>query len=219
MDDFISQLQTPAENVYGESDLILMKKAYINEKAAPELLDYQTDLLARLQDQVQNQEDRVANTDSTHAEGSLVRAIWRLELARARHLLRAYLRTRLHKLERHVTAVLDDPAMQARLSPLELQYAKDYFVKTGLHLKDAVLSHLPEEFNSLVRQSNVSEGHDMLSAPNLDAHAFVRVLEDRGAVNLDPEGDDVVELNKDDLYIIRYQPIRYLLKDNWVELV
>ncbi len=31
--------------------------------------------------------------------------------------------------------------------------------------------------------------------------------------------DDVVELNKDDLYIIRYQPIRDLLKDNWVELV
>ncbi len=51
-----------------------------------------------------------------------------------------------------------------------------------------MLSHLPEEFNSLVRQSNVSEGHDMLSAPNLDAHVFVRVLEDRGAVNLDPEG-------------------------------
>lgn len=70
------------------------------------------------------QEDTVANTDSTHAEGSLVRAIWRLELARAKHLLRAYLRTRLIKLERHVTAVLDDPAMQARLSPLELQYAK-----------------------------------------------------------------------------------------------
>ncbi|KAK9904920.1 hypothetical protein WJX75_005594 [Coccomyxa subellipsoidea] len=219
MDDFISQLQSPAENVYGESDLILMKKAYINEKAAPELLEYQTDLLARLQDQVHNQEDTVANTDSTHAEGSLVRAIWRLELARAKHLLRAYLRTRLIKLERHVTAVLDNPAMQARLSPLELQYAKDYFVKTGLHLKDAVLAHMPEEFNSLVRQSNVSEGHDMLSAPNLEAHVFVRVLEDRGAVNLDPEGDDVVELNKDDLYIIRYEPIRDLLKDNWVELV
>ena len=34
------------------------------------------------------------NTDSTLAEGSLVTAIWRLELARARHVLRAYLRTR-----------------------------------------------------------------------------------------------------------------------------
>lgn len=66
----------------------------------------------------------MANTDSSDAEGSLVRAIWRLELARAKHLLRAYLRTRLHKLERHVTAVLDDPGMQAHLSPLELQYAK-----------------------------------------------------------------------------------------------
>ncbi len=65
---------------------------------------------------------------------------------------------------------------------------QDYFIKTGLHLKDAVTAHLPEEFNSLVRQSNVSEGHDMLSAPDLDAHVFVRVLEDRGAINLDPEG-------------------------------
>jgi hypothetical protein len=52
-----------------------------------------------------------------------VRAIWRLELARARHVLRAYLRTRLYKLERYVTAVLDNPQMQARLSPRELQYA------------------------------------------------------------------------------------------------
>ena len=65
---------------------------------------------------------------------------------------------------------------------------QDYFIKTGLHLKDAVTAHLPEEFNSLVRQSNVSEGHDMLSAPDLDAHVFVRVLEDRGAITLDPEG-------------------------------
>ena len=34
------------------------------------------------------------NTDSSKAEGALVTAIWRLELARARHVLRAYLRTR-----------------------------------------------------------------------------------------------------------------------------
>lgn len=40
------------------------------------------------------QEDAVEATDSTSAEGSLVTAVWRLELTRARHVLRAYLRTR-----------------------------------------------------------------------------------------------------------------------------
>lgn len=61
-------------------------------------------------------------------------------------------------------------------------------MKSGLHLKEAVLAHMPEEFGSIVKQSNVSEGNDMLSAPDLDAHVFARVLEDRGAIELDPEG-------------------------------
>ena len=66
----------------------------------------------------------MANTDSTNAEGSLARAIWRLELARAKHVMRAYLRTRLHKLEACCAAVLADQSMQTRLSQRELQYAQ-----------------------------------------------------------------------------------------------
>ena len=31
--------------------------------------------------------------------------------------------------------------------------------------------------------------------------------------------DDVVELMKDDLYVVRYNPIKDLLRDNWVELI
>ena len=30
-------------------------QAFVNEKAAPEILDYQADLVSRLQDQIQNQ--------------------------------------------------------------------------------------------------------------------------------------------------------------------
>ena len=65
----------------------------------------------------------MANADSTNTEGSLARAIWRLELARAKHVLRAYLRTRLLKLEACCAAVLADQGMQTRLSQRELQYA------------------------------------------------------------------------------------------------
>jgi hypothetical protein len=31
--------------------------------------------------------------------------------------------------------------------------------------------------------------------------------------------DDVVELVKDDLYVVRYRPMRELLREKWVELV
>ena len=34
---------------------VIASQAFVNEKAAPELLDYQADLVSRLQDQIQNQ--------------------------------------------------------------------------------------------------------------------------------------------------------------------
>lgn len=55
-------------------------------------------------------------------------------------------------------------------------------------MKTSVLDQMPQEFSSAVRQSNMSEGHDMLMVPNLDKHMFVRVLEDRGTMDLDPDG-------------------------------
>ena len=58
----------------------------------------------------------------------------------------------------------------------------------GHHLKTNVLEGMPAEFASLVQQSNATEGHDMMSAPDLDRHVFMHVLDDRGAVELDPEG-------------------------------
>ena len=31
--------------------------------------------------------------------------------------------------------------------------------------------------------------------------------------------EDVAELMKDDLYVVRYNPIKDLLRDDWVELI
>ena len=117
----------------------------------------------------------MANTDSSDAEGSLVRAIWRLELARAKHLLRAYLRTRLDKLERHVTAVLDDPAMQARLSPLELQYAKVCI--------SPPVSPSPHSPRNLSWTSSAGQGSAFLGrGPSFPLHLWMPLVSFCGAV-------------------------------------
>lgn len=47
---------------------------------------------------------------------------------------------------------------------------------------------LPPEFRATTKQSNVSETYDMMTRPDLDKHVFMRVLEDRGAVELDADG-------------------------------
>jgi hypothetical protein len=67
-------------------------------------------------------------------------------------------------------------------------YVQDYFFLTANHLKDNVLKGLPHAFKDLVKQSNTSEGHDMMTMPELDKHVFVEVLDDRGTVELDDSG-------------------------------
>ena len=65
---------------------------------------------------------------------------------------------------------------------------QDLFLKTGEYMRDNILKAFPVEFQGATRQSNVSESYDMMTRPDLDKHVFMRVLEDRGAVELDAEG-------------------------------
>ena len=65
---------------------------------------------------------------------------------------------------------------------------QDLFLKTGEYMRDNILKAFPAEFQGATRQSNVSESYDMMTRPDLDKHVFMRVLEDRGAVELDAEG-------------------------------
>lgn len=56
-------------------------------------------------------------------------------------------------------------------------------------MKEAVLQHFPENFQSVLKQhSIISTEKDIMPAPNLDAYVFVRVLADCGQVAMDPSG-------------------------------
>ena len=126
------------------SDAALLKHALMNERAAPELLPYEADLVERVQLQLDHQEREIAEAERDRAR-ELLRTIFTLELSRVRYMLRAYLRARLLKLERHVMHALDAPGARARLSPLEDAYAEKFLVLQGSHLKRAVADQLPGE--------------------------------------------------------------------------
>ena len=152
-----------------------------------------------------------------------MRVVLLSELERVKYLMRVYLRTRLHKIEEHAAAILDDAEVHDRLSPREQQYVQvcdvnvmgpcqgvrqkpvaaasglmesqtvcwgveDYFLEFVKILRESVLLQLPESFASCVQQSSASEGRDMMPTPALDTHVFLRVLEDRGTVQLDETG-------------------------------
>ncbi|PSC76212.1 DNA replication complex GINS SLD5 [Micractinium conductrix] len=201
----------------GRSDAELLKSALMNEKAAPEILAFETDLIARIEQNMDYQDEQI-DLLKEREDMKLLVEIYMSELSRVRYLLRAYLRTRLQKIERHVMHILDNADIAARLSDKESTFARDYFVLFGSHMKAAAANHLPEAFSSLVRQAAAHAEKDMVPAPDLDRHVFCRVLEDRGNVTVDEEGN-VAEFNRGDLFVIRYRAVQQLLAEGAVELV
>lgn len=67
----------------------------------------------------------------TNADLELERIIYEREMQRAKWLIKAYHRTRIQKIERHVQYYLHHAQYTARLSPAELEYAKSYFTLIG----------------------------------------------------------------------------------------
>lgn len=169
-DDF-DFLQSGPASTSGRSDAELLKSALMNEKAAPEILQFETDLIERIESNMDYQvsfarlEEFVLGTaaaaDSFDAllfvalqdeqiellkereDMKLLVEIFMSELSRVRYLLRVYLRVRLQKVERHVMYILDSADVAARLSEREAQYARDFFVLFGSHMKAAAANHLP----------------------------------------------------------------------------
>lgn len=191
-----------------------LKQAYINEKAAPELLRYAQELVADTQEGIAKQEALLDEWDSDR-EQDLVAGILRCELQRVRYLLRGYLRTRIRKIEDYVMAILDDPAETAKLSAQEEAYAFEFFRQFGRHMSSQLLEHLPKSFEAMAKECSESETKDMVDKPDLESHVFCRVLEDCGDVDV---GITTIPFKQGDLYVVSYQWIRQLLAEDYVNL-
>ena len=192
-------------------------QAIFNEKNAPDVLHYQADLVGELQGLVKQQEDAVEDMDKDHRM-ELKRTVFSLELKRAKYLLRLYLRTRLGKIESQAAHILGHQELIDRLSPLEQSFTQDYFILAGKHLKTSCLDQLPDNLQSLVKShSALSEGNDLISAPNLDCHVFCSVLDDVGNVALDEAQE--VDMKGGDLFIIRYEVISHLVHQGRAVLI
>ena len=79
------------------ADIAALRRAWRNEAAAPELLEFARDAYARVAALVENQEDWMADSDAAAADGggdpglalSQVRALYEMELDRVRYVQRA----------------------------------------------------------------------------------------------------------------------------------
>jgi GINS complex subunit 4 len=204
-------------NLNSQLTCMLSSQAIFNEKNAPEVLHYRDDLMDELQALVKQQEEAVEDLEKDHRH-ELKRTVFSLELKRAKYLLRLYLRTRLFKIESQAAHILGHQELIDRLSPLEQSFTQDYFIIAGKHLKASCLDQLPDNLQSLVKShSALSEGNDLIFAPNLDCHVFCSLLDDVGSIQLDEEQE--VDMKAGDLFIIRYEVISHLVQQGRAVLI
>ncbi|KAK7244506.1 hypothetical protein RIF29_39329 [Crotalaria pallida] len=107
------------EALFSTTDVELLKRAWRNEKAAPEILRFQSDLINRVTEQIQLMEETVEEKSADNAD-PLSLSLYQMDLDRT-------------------------------LCTGDLKK----------HLEENVLSQLPENYQSILRQSVISEEDDM----------------------------------------------------------
>lgn len=211
MDDYESLIST--------TDAELLKRAWRNEKAAPEILRFEASLVQRSREQIHLMEETVEEYTKNGVDALSV-SLYQMDLDRTQFLLRSYLRTRLQKIEKYAFHIRKSSELWNLLSKQEQMFAKRCTDDMEQLFEQSVLSKLPDRYKSHLKQSVISEEDDMVPDAQLDSFVICRCKRFLGAFQLDETGvEKPVDLEADDLYALRYKSIKPLVESGQVDLV
>ncbi|KAF9677201.1 hypothetical protein SADUNF_Sadunf08G0083200 [Salix dunnii] len=176
------------EMLISTTDVELLKRAWRNEKAAPEILQYESSLVQRIKEQIELAEQNEEIFEANNIDPLTV-SLYQMDLDRTQFLLRSYLRVRLQKvvssgaccavlffggyvefdllvgfgmqIEKYLFYVLKTDEYLNRLSKQEQMFARRCTDDLGSHLDETVLAKLPDNYRSILKQSITSEEDDM----------------------------------------------------------
>lgn len=199
----------------GDASILIdsLFRAWVNEKGAPELLDYANDAVSQLLDKVVEQEGAVHEMGQDNLTKHFLRHIFQTEIVRIKYLIKAYLRTRQIKIEQHVAYILNEKNNQIpKLSAAELRYAQGYKEISDTLKQTSFLNQLPD------RVANPPQGKDeSVVAPNDRNYVFCYVEQDLGHLQIDETV--TISLSRGNIYVLRYDLIATYLADSSVRLL
>ncbi|XP_028778753.1 DNA replication complex GINS protein SLD5 isoform X2 [Neltuma alba] len=210
------------ETLLSTTDVELLKRAWRNEKAAPEILRFETDLIGRIREQIQLMEETVEEKSAAGIDPLSI-SLYQMDLDRAQFLLRSYLRVRIQKIEKFVFHIAKTDELWNKLSKEEKNFARRCTEDLKQHLEDSVLSKLPENYQSFQKQSVISEEDDMIPEAQLDTFVVCRSKEYLTGIQLeDGPVDDrsmLFEMEPGVLYFICYKSIKALVESGKIDLL
>ena len=96
-------------------EIRLLSEAIKREKAAPDILQYETRLITNLLEQIELQ-DMAVNRKPQDVQDQFTAGMYQLELERVKYMVQLYLRTRLLKIQKFLFYLLDDEEQTQLLS-------------------------------------------------------------------------------------------------------
>ncbi|KAF9505965.1 hypothetical protein BS47DRAFT_1305914 [Hydnum rufescens UP504] len=193
-----------------------LTRYWIDERNSPDILVWQGLVVEETLDKLQAQAEMVQKLQEdprTSEEEHFRIVLIQTEAERVKFLVRSYLRTRLHKIEKYAAYIIQTPEMRGRLSVTELAHAQKYHALLTAHFHSSALSGLPESMRSLDDDEDES-GRGTVTRPNKAQGLFIRARR-RCPVSL-PNGG-ILELEKGAIHLIPYEAIEALLRLGDVE--
>ncbi|KAI0643234.1 GINS complex Sld5 component [Trametes meyenii] len=206
------------QDIAEETPFQQLIRHWMNERHAPDILPGQEMLLGRLLDHIRKQSNDVellrADPDSSEEEHFRIMLV-QTEVERVKFVIRSYIRTRLHKIEKYARYISATPEMHGKLSKAELDHARRYGRLVEYHFDQSVLQGLPEQQRSLEEETAFMP--PMIASPDLSRPVFAHALQDCPPMRL-PDGT-VSEMQKGQISLLPYGVVEQLLLRGEVELV
>ena len=191
-------------------------RCMVNERMAPEVLPFATDVMARALLGLERQQQWLLDChelELTDLDFKLQLMVAETEIERLNYLVRVYLRTRLAKLDRFTAFYLMD--QQLVLSEDEVDYVTRHFRMLNRLYTESFLKRMPAELALL---DDNKGGEQMVETPDLDQPVFFQYV-GTVLVELELGGEDVLELHQGGIYVARYAAIKPYLETNDVILI
>jgi GINS complex subunit 4 len=189
-------------------------RAWCNEKASPELLPYQGELVDSFMGVVREQQKALGG----EKVDVFTAGLYQLDIDRVKFVLASYLRARLAKVQRWYLHLQGAPEVRERLSPAEREFLREFTAARSRHLDATVLHQLPAGLRTL-DGGGVGEGggggggggapslgvaeSTLRDGPSQQTHVFVRALQDLG----NPAWGGNNEVRAGNGYIVAYSAV------------
>ncbi|EGC35173.1 hypothetical protein DICPUDRAFT_79109 [Dictyostelium purpureum] len=201
--EYNTQLDNDENNLLNK-----LKTIWINEKFAPNLLDYQNEIISNVMEKIEEKE-ALCTEGIQNKSHQFTADIYEMEIERLKYIVKCYLRLRIKKIDQFYTSVLKESQSNTELlSQHELKYTERYKSYMDEYFKKTILSSLHKD------HSTMSPDHYL--EPQLNTWVFCKPKENLGEYLID---EDTIDFKKTSIYFVKYRPIKDLVQAGRMDLI